>query len=76
MLDIPEKQIRPPKITNYSMDINQGGPFKPERQVDEMEEEVKTPDQKKQKAKEMGKRLTTIEKQLYNSNTGYGKETE
>lgn len=77
MLDIPEKPIRPPKITNYSMDINQPCPFKPEkRQVDDLEEAVGTAEQKKKKAQEMGRRLTLLEKQLYGSESGYGAETE
>ena len=76
MHDIPEKPIRPPKITNYSMDINQPGPFKPEkRQVDYLEEAVGTAEQKKKRAQEMSNRLTKIEKQLYGTDTGYGRDT-
>jgi len=43
--------------------------------IDSLELPVKSAADKKKKAEEIGNRLTKLEKQLYNSNSGYGKKT-
>ena len=55
----------------------QPGPFKPVRRPskDSLEEPVTSNQDKKKKAKEVGRRLTVLERQLYGTNSGYGADS-